>query len=175
MVTLLEISKDLITLQHSLDDLEGMPEQQAEELYEWFAELSEEKEAERDRKLDNYAALIGELEARSEARKIEAKRMSDRAKADENRAKSLKAMLQQFFECHELKTLETPRYRLTLANNGGKLPLIVDEDFSVAAMPDDLIKVSITPDNEAIRTALEAGEALEFARFGERGRSLRIK
>ncbi len=175
MTTLLDISKDLIALQHALDDLEGLPEQQSEELYEWFTELSEEKEAERDRKLDNYAALIGELEARADARKLEAKRMSDHARADENRAKSLKSFLQQFFESHAIKSIETDRYRLTLANNGGKLPVIVDEDFSISAIPDEFTKISITPDLEAIREALEDGEALEFARFGERGRSLRIK
>ncbi len=175
MKTLLEISKDLIALQDSLDSLEGLPEQQSEELYEWFCELSEEREAERDRKLDNYAALIGELEARSDARKLEAKRMIDRARADENRARSLKSFLQQFFECHQIKTIETDRYRLTLANNGGKLPVIVDEHFSIASMPDEFTKLSISPDLEAIREALEGGEGLEFARLGERSRSLRIK
>lgn len=74
-----------------------------------------------------------------------------------------------------MKTIETDRYRLTLANNGGKLLVVIDEDFSVASMPDDLVKVSMTPDLEAIRSALEFGATLEFARFGERGRSLRIR
>ena len=83
-------------------------------------------------------------------------------------------MLQEFFACHDLKTVETARYKLTLANNGGKAPLIVDDEF-VLDLPDEYLEWSAEPDRAKIRAALEAGEVLTFARLGERGQSMRIK
>ena len=175
MTTLIDISAELLALNDALEALDGDSEQQTEELYAWFAELLEDATEARNRKLDNYAALITELEARAEIRKQEAKRLSDRARVDSNRAASLKNMLQEFFSRHDLKTVETARYRLALVSNGGKAPLIVDEDYGTAAIPDELCKVTRDPDTAAIRAALEAGEVLTFARLGERGQSMRIK
>jgi len=175
MTTLIEISQDLLTLNDALTHLEDLPEQQANELQAWFTELLEEKQTERDRKLDNYAALITELEARATVRRQEAQRILDRARADENRAKWLKSMLMDFFRCHDLKTVETTRYRLTLARNGGKQPIVLDDAYPAADIPDALCRLERTPNLEAIRERLEAGENLPFAHFGERGQSLRIR
>lgn len=94
--TLIDISNDLLELEIDLDHLEGLPEEQAAELHEWFAELADERREERDRKLDNYCALITDVEARADVRKSEAKRLAQRAQVDENKAKSLKTMLQWF-------------------------------------------------------------------------------
>ena len=175
MKTLLDISDDLVALQQTLESLEDAPEEQAAEVAAWFAALDQATREERDRKLDNYCALIAELEARATARKAEAKRLGDRARVDENKAKSLKLRLHEFFECHQLKTVETVRYRLTLATNGGQLPIVLDENYSVTQMPEPFVQLSRSPDMEAIRRALQAGETLEFARLGERGKAIRIK
>ena len=174
MPTLIDISAELLALNDALDALDGDSEQQTEELYAWFTELLEDATEARNRKLDNYAALITELEARAEIRKQEAKRLTDRARVDSNRAASLKMMLQEFFACHDLKSVETARYKLTLASNGGKAPLIVDDEF-VLDLPDEYLEWSAEPDRAKIRAALEAGEVLTFARLGERGQSMRIK
>ena len=80
-----------------------------------------------------------------------------------------------FFNAHNLKTVETARYKLSLAKNGGKQPLILDESIPVSQLPEQFQKVSIDPDTTAIREALERGEKLEFAQLGERGTSIRIK
>ena len=130
---------------------------------------------ERDRKLDNYAALISEITARAELRKSEARRLMELAQVDENRAKLLKDRLKAFFEVHSLKTVETARYKLSLAKNGGKQPLILDDSIPVTQLPEQFQRVSVDPDTAAIRSALERGELLEFAQLGERGTSLRIK
>jgi hypothetical protein len=78
-------------------------------------------------------------------------------------------------QTHNLKTVETPRYKLQLAKNGGKAPLILDESVPVAKLPERFQKVSIDPNTVAIREALESGEHLNFAQLGERGMSMRIK
>jgi len=60
-----------------------------------------------------------------------------------------------------------------LVQNGGKLPLLVD--VSVDGLPEEYIRLTKAPALDAIRADLEAGKELPFARFGERGNSIRIK
>jgi Siphovirus Gp157 len=168
--SLFSISEDLERLNELLDEI-GDDTQQQELLSEWLQQLG----TERDRKLDGYAALISEMQARAEARKSEAQRLMELAKADERRAQLLKERLKWFFESQQLKTIETTRYRLSLAKNGGKAPLILRSDLSPHQLPERFRTTSIEPNTNAIRAALEAGENLDFASLGDRGTSLRIK
>ncbi len=168
--TLFSIGEDLERLNELLDDC-GDDAQQQELISHWL----EQTGAERDKKLDGYCALITEMQARAEVRKAEAKRLAELAAADESRARLLKDKLKTFFESHGIKTVQTPRYKLSLAKNGGKAPLILDDSVSATQLPEQFQKVSIDPNTAAIREALERGEHLEFARLGERGTSMRIK
>mgnify|MGYP002777016054 FL=1 len=168
--SLFSISEDLERLNELLDEI-GDDTQQQELLSEWLQQIG----TERDRKLDGYAALISEMQARAEARKSEAQRLMELAKADERRAQLLKERLKWFFESQQLKTIETTRYRLSLAKNGGKAPLILKSDLSPHQLPERFRTTSIEPNTNAIRAALEAGENLDFASLGDRGTSLRIK
>ena len=169
--TLFSISADISQLTTLLDEIEDNDSESEQLITSWLEHLG----SERDRKLDNYAALISELQARAAVRKAEAKRLSELAARDEKKAEMLKERLKFFFEINKLKTLDTPRYKLTLAKNGGKAPLIVDESISPTELPEKFQKISIDLDKAAIRSALEAGESLDFAHLGERGSSLRIK
>lgn len=168
--SLFNISEDLEKLNEILDEASDDTQQQ-ELLSQWFAQLGEE----RDRKLDAYAALIAEMLARAEVRKTEAKRLTELAAADEQRARLLKERLKWFFETHHLKTVETARYRLSITKNGGKAPLILKAGIAPQQLPQRFQTVSVEPNTSAIRAALEAGEDLDFATLGDRGTSLRIK
>ena len=59
-----------------------------------------------------------------------------------------------------------------LQNAGGVLPVIMDADKTV---PESFTKITIETDNALIRKALENGEELDFAHFGERGKVLKMK
>lgn len=166
--TLFNISEDLEKLNELLDEA-GDDSQQL--LNQWFDQLG----TERDRKLDGYAALISEMLARAEVRKTEARRLVELAAVDEKRARLLKERLKWFLETHNLKTIETPRYRLSLAKNGGKAPLILKDAVVANQLPERFQKISIEPNTATIREALEAGEHLDFATLGDRGTGLRIK
>lgn len=168
--SLFSISDDLEKLNELLDECGDDVEQQ-QLINSWLEELGEEQ----DKKLDGYAALITEMQARAEVRKAEAKRMMELATADENRALQLKERLKWFFETHGLKTVETARYKLQIQRNGGKAPLILKDGLSPTELPERFQKVSINPDTVAIREVLERGEKLDFAQLGERGTSIRIK
>lgn len=69
--TLFEISEELLGLDALLDDAEGDDEGQQAILEGYLGTLEQDLE----QKLDNYCALIAELEARAAARKTEADRM----------------------------------------------------------------------------------------------------
>ncbi len=168
--TLFTIGDDLEKLNELLDDC-GDDYQQQEFISHWL----EQTGAERDKKLDGYCALITEMQARAEVRKAEAKRLAELAASDEGRARLLKDRLKTFFEQHDIKTVQTPRYKLSLSKNGGKAPLILNDSVPATQLPEQFQRVSIDPDTAAIRAVLEAGEQLTFARLGERGASIRIK
>jgi len=137
--------------------------QQQNLIAQWFEQLGEE----RDRKLDAYAALITEMTARAAMRKAESQRLPELASSNENQA-GLKERLKWFFEVHNLKDCRDTAYKLQLAKNGGKAPLILDESVPVINF-ERFQKVSIDPNTMAIREALlERGESLEFAMLGER-------
>ncbi|WP_041429505.1 siphovirus Gp157 family protein [Synechococcus sp. PCC 7502] len=171
MNTLIEISRDLIDLEQQLEDLIDNPEAQDEAIARYLESFNSTI-ADRDQKLDNYAGLIQELQARADVRKAESDRLSNRSQIDENKVKALKSNLKKFFEAHKLKTVETDRYRLTLAKNGGKAPMILD-DVPASELPEQFTYREI--DRVAVRQALDKGEVLDFARLGDRGQSLRIK
>ncbi|MFQ5569688.1 MAG: siphovirus Gp157 family protein [Rhodothermales bacterium] len=168
--TLFEISNDLLALYDRLEDLGGdVTSPEVEQTIDaWFEQLGRE----RDEKLDNYAALIRELEARAEARKHEARRLTQRARRDADHAAYLKQRLVLFFQDHHLKTVETRRYRLTLQRSGGKRPVVLTLDPE--ELPEEFQRWKVSADLDAIREALEHGATLDFAELGERGHSLRI-
>jgi len=169
--SLFSISTEISELINLLDEIEDDDRESEQLITSWLEQL----DSERDRKLDNYAALISELEAKAEVRQKEAQRLAKLAASDEKRAALLKERLKWFFETNKLKTVETARYKLTLAKSGGKAPLVLDDSISPTSLPEKFQKVKVEPDKAAIRAALEAGEELEFAKLGDRSSHIRIK
>jgi hypothetical protein len=167
--TLIELSTEIERLEVALTEIDD-EEQQAALITEYLQTKHDLKI-----KLDNYSALIVELEARAEVRKQEAKRLSDRASFDANLAKRLKAQLLWYLQEHDIKKVETQRYCIFRSRNGGKAPLVINEDYSVIKAPKRFQKVSVDFDKEQIRLALENGEELDFAYLTERQEGIRIK
>lgn len=90
----------------------------------------------------------------------------------ENNIKRLDRMIIEVMGQLGIKDLEAGDVRFHVQNAGGQLPLIVDENKTV---PERFTKLTIENDNQLIRKALEDGEKLDFAHFGERGKVLRVK
>ncbi len=169
MRTLFDISTDLEKLSELLDDCDDTEQQEV--ISNWLESIGNE----RDKKVDGYAALIAEIEARADIRLQEAKRLTELANSDKAKVKLLKERLKWFFALHNLKKLETARYKLSLAANGGRAPLVIRDYILATELPEHFQRVTVEPNTAAIREALEAGEELDFARLGERGTSIRIK
>jgi hypothetical protein len=169
--TLREISADLHALEELLTEVGGdLADEDVELAID--AWLEETGKATRD-KVDNYCGLIRELEIRRNARQAEARRLQDRANVDSAAIDRLKRHLLAFFDAHDIKTIETARFRVTAAENGGVLPLTITAP--VEQIPDEFVEFVRKPMNSVIRELLEAGEQLPFAELGERGKSIRIK
>jgi hypothetical protein len=168
MRTIFAISDDLLALGRILEEAGGdvsHPDAIAA-LDAWEAELASDIEE----KADSYAALISEFEARSEARIAEANRIKARADADRRAADSLRERLRIVWEARGLGKIQTARYVIALARNGGLAPLEIRGD-----VPERFTKVKVEPDRDAIRAALLAGEPLDFASLGERGTRISIR
>ena len=128
---------------------------------------------ERERKVDAYCCLIAEISARAAARKAEASRLAENARLAENNVKRLKTRLLEAFNAMGIGKLETERFTVSVAKNGGLVPLLVD-DVDPATLPTEFQKITVSVDNEKVREALATTE-LPFAKLGERGQHVRIK
>lgn len=161
MPTLYEIGDSLTALDALLDECDGdITDAEAEAaIDDWLAETNAALET----KVDGYCALIREIEARAEARKLEAKRLMALAGMSANKAERLRRRLKAFFEAHGIGKLETDRFHLTIAKNGGQAPLIIPTPWATepASAPEAFHKVTVELNTQAIREALaEAGADL---------------
>lgn len=125
-----------------------------------------------DQKAEDYAAVIMSLQARSDARAAEAKRIRELANADATVAQRLKERLKQAMETTGRARIDTTRFRLTVANNGGKQPMLIEDE---SAIPPEFFVQVPQVDKECIRTALENGRTVPGCSLAPRGTSLRIK
>jgi hypothetical protein len=121
--------------------------------------------------IDDVLALVRDIEIRAEARKAEAKRIADRAKRDEAVAAWFKNQVLRVMQNEGMKKIETTRFRATVAMPGGKAALEI-----VGDVPAEMTKTvtEIVVDKDAIRSALEQGTVLSFARLVEKQPYLRI-
>ena len=171
------MSLSLFQLTEALESLElAILEAEDEAQKEEIAEAYFQTEGDIAEKLDGYAALIAMAENRAAVRRQRAKELQDLAKSDGALVDRLKKTLKWYFESQNLKKFETVDHRFTLAKNGGKLPLILDSVDVESVDERFTVTETVTRiDKDAIRSALESGEELDYARFGERGSSVRIK
>lgn len=87
-----------------------------------------------------------------------------------NRKKALDDLIKVTMQNLGVTELEAGDVTLALQNNGGTLPLIVD-----GTVPERFTKITIENDDARIREALDNGEQLDFAHYGERGKHIKVK
>lgn len=174
MGTLFEIGEDLEAIESLLYELDGdiSDPEAAEAIEVWFAEFQQNQ----GKKIDGYLNLIRKWEAEAAAAKAEIDQYRKRAQVRENRVDAFKARLKLYMETTNQKKIETPTGRaVSIQANGGKVPLWVDENVRPESLEPRFQKITVAVNNDAIRTAIDAGEALSFARLGQRGTQLRVR
>ena len=127
-------------------------------------------------KADDYLALISEKMRMYAARQGEAERLTRLALTDKNCAYRLKARLMYALTEMCITKLETDRYKVTVAKNGGKQKL--DIHVPDSELPEEYLQTIPSvriANNVAIREALVAGKVGPGAVLIDRGTSLRIR
>jgi len=169
--TLWNIGEQMQALDDLLADCEWNDPKTQQTLQAWADEIG----ADFAIKLDNCCAFIRTLEARIDARKEEAARLAGRATVDSNNLKHLKEYVLKVMEWHKVKTIDTPRFKVTARANGGKQPLeclVKPEDLPPELqIRNEEIKANI----DEIRRLLEAGTLVGGCRLLPRGTSLSVK
>lgn len=163
--TLFQIGEHFHALEELLLNTEG---EITDEIDTWLTEY-EGKQAD---KIDAYCYLIQKFSEIS----AEAKRLADRSSLYANKSKQLKERLKQYLHVRGTKRLETARFTITIAGNGGKRPVHLHDFVSADELPDPFVRMVKEPDLHRIREALEAGDEFvhQFAVLNERGTHLRI-
>lgn len=169
-MSLFAITSEMMSLISAFND-HGKDSPEAEEAFrEHAAALAEAF----DSKADGYASLIQECEARTESRRGEAKRLLSLADSDEALASRLREALRQAMESTGRTRVDTDRFRLSVRQNGGKIPVFITDE---SAIPQEYLlpRMTMQVDKDAIRTALEKGDTVAGAVLGQRGSRLDIR
>ena len=163
-MNLYELAAEYLFLQEEIEA--GQPDSRLDEL---MADLNDELE----KKADNYAKVIRNLEASSTAFAEEIKKLQAKKKMVDNGIDRMKNNLQAVMTETGKTKFKTDLFSFNIQKNGGSLPVIVDVDTS--ELPDELVVVTEKPNLKAIAAYIEETGDVTWAHFGERGESLRIK
>jgi hypothetical protein len=169
-MSLYQITSELVSLIDAFDRFGHESQEAADAIKEHTDAIVEAFDA----KADDYAALIRIAETRAAARNEESERMRKLAQDDEALAARLRTALMDAMKRTNRTKVQTARFKLSVQNNGGKIPVIINDEN---ALPEEfrVPKVTIIIDKEALREKLESGVAVSGASLGERGQRLNLK
>lgn len=167
--TLYNLTQDMAVLMDMLLDPDIDPEELADTIEGVLGEM--------EVKADGYGAVITELESRAAALRAEEKRMAAERLRLERHVDRMKAALLDAMKAANKTKLEGDLFRFAIQKNGGALPVILDVEPE--KLPDGFKTITVVADKKAIteylKKASEAGELVDWAHFGERGESLRMR
>lgn len=175
-LTLLDLSDRLGELEETIENLDST--EMPEELKTAFDELLCDRntaQSDYEDKINNILLLIKGREAWVQIRQERIKEIQALIKTDQNLINRLKKYLMDHLIERDHQKFRTRDFNISVARNGGKTPIIIDEDITFAELPEQYIKITRAIDKKAVADALKDGEVLDFARQGIRENHLRIK
>ena len=164
MSSLYEVTGNILALQEMLES----PIDDEDILKDTLEAVQGEYEA----KIEGYCKVIRNIEADIQAIETEVTRLSEKKKVLKNNIDRLKKAMFDSMKATNTPKVKGSVFTVTIQRNGGKLPVIVDVE--TAYLPKELVKVVESPDLEAIAKLIDSGNT-QYAHYGERGESLRIK
>lgn len=171
--TLYDLTAEMRIIEDAIDRAEqdGVGELEATT---YLYQLLLEGDGQLGEKLERYARLVKNAEAYAEMLKQEAARLTDRAKAQTNRAKRLKDAVHWALTTLGIGKHQAGPHEWRIQANGGKAPLAIDEAVTPETVEPRFQRVEVAFEIDAIRSALEAGEDVPWARLAERGTHVRL-
>lgn len=169
MSNLYELTAQMLQLQDMLQD-DSIDPQIIKDTFEGL-------QGEYEDNIESLAKIVRNLEAQRDAKKTEAKRLTDSADSIDSSIDRLKNMMYESLKATGNKKIQGKVFTVSYQRNGGKAPVIYDKNDKTItdSLPDSLVVVTEKPNLDAIRLTLEAGNAVKGFALGERGESLRIK
>lgn len=134
-----------------------------------LADTMEALEGEIEKKADGCARVMRELSASAKARREEAKRLTERARVEENNMKRIGAAVQNLMMIAGKRKLRTELFDISIAKNPDSL-VITDE----TKVPEQFLKAEISVDKAAIKQAMKDGQKFDWA-YLEASEGLRIR
>jgi hypothetical protein len=153
---------------NQLYEMATSEEEQAEQV---FIDTLDSLKTELSVKAEGYVAVMNRLDMEmKKAEEIE-KRYKAIKESRKNAIQRMKDVC--LWACDELGVdhIDAGDVTIKVKNNGGQLPLIIDDE---TAVPQNLCKVIVEPDKALIREYLKDNEC-DFAHIGERGRHIEVK
>lgn len=170
MPTLYAISDELLALNAALEECGGEINA-VPGLAEWFDRLAEDQGI----KLDSYVNLTRQLDMEAAAARSEAEQWLAKAKARERNADSLRARLLDFLvRTGQPKSMTATGRVVAVQANGGRPPVELADSIDPAKLEARFVRYTAAVNKIAVAEALERGEELPFAKFGERGCRLKV-
>lgn len=162
-LTMMELTKDAVEMQNAI-------EENAENA-DLYIDSIEANNLMIDEKADSYAAVAKNIEAEIKGMADYVKEASDRKMSLTRRLDKLKDRLMY---CMLLmgKNKIGDKSETKIVGNGGKRKVTI---VDIELLPDKFKKITIEPDNDKIREALEKGEEVPGCVLEERGQHLSIK
>ena len=168
-MNLYELTDEFLQLQAMLED----PDTDSDVINDTLEAVGGEIEV----KADGYARIIRNMEGEVLAIKAEQERLANKKNLLESNIKRLKDNLQQVMIATGKTKFKTDLFSFNIQKNGGALPVVVD--VPVDQLPDECVIITEKPDLKALAAFLQDpvfGDLYkQYAHFGERGESLRIK
>lgn len=167
MASMYEIGDDIIGLHQLLESLvdeEGLPREPSGEEMETLRAWFKETEQNFEKKFDSYCRYIRSLkmtaeniDAERKSYKAELERLAKRAKASENRAKTLQGLLRWNMERLHMKKFKTDLFTANIQNT--QLNIHPLDGASLAAVPECYLKPREI-DTTKVKQALKDGELI---------------
>lgn len=161
-ISMYQLTKEAYDIRNMIYD--GVDEQMVNDTLEAMAITAEEK-------IQNVAYVDRELTADIEKLDAEIKYLQDKKKTISKHKTNLRTRVQEMMEALGIEEIKAGVFTAKIVGSGGLKPMEVQED----KVPDEYMKITYEIDKEKIRTDLENGKELSFAKLLERGKSLRLK
>jgi hypothetical protein len=176
-MNLYQITEEIERINDMLERTEGDESKMTDEDRQAMQMFVEGMMTEAHIKADGYARSIREIESRAKARRIESRELADAAASEERRAERVKRFILMCMERIGERQLVGMTWTLAVQRNGGARPVEVFGDPEQLPARFVTTTVTVTPNKDALRKALEQNDpdAQAFAELKDRGVSLRIR
>lgn len=156
MSSLYELTTEMQALSQLLEEVGGDVSDgtQGEVLVKWMDEYGLAMKG----KVDNYGALVKNIEAHTDSIDLEIKRLKERKEVFNNRIERLKNLAEYAMRSLKVNKIEGDKFTISLQKAGGKQALKVLDEKGIPDKYLDIIPEQYVVNQDRVREGLESGD-----------------